>query len=274
MALQKTPDGLEYILDDAGNQRPLGFLQGDPARMMAVAPMAAEDLIPESQWVEFDEFPDTIKRKNQNGKGACNGFATALGVETSRYVSGMPHIELSGWYVYSILCNGRDVGSMILDGLSLIEDKGCSPEELVQYGLIDPRRLTSQAHTEAARFKAEIGERLTTYEQLGSAIQRRQSINLAVCVGNSFNNLDAEGVPPLGHGYANHAVHVGLGMKKLRNGEWACLMTNSWGAEWGLDGKCWLPLRRLPQQPAFEAYTLRAVIDDVADNTKPPAIIA
>lgn len=265
---------LPYILDHSGHKRPLGFLPGDPQRMMAVPQMAAADLVPESEWVEFDEFPAAIKRKDQNGKGACNGFATALGVETSRFVSGMPYIELSGWYVYSILCNGIDRGSIILDGLNLIEDKGVSPEDQVKYGLINPRQLTAQAHTEAARFKAEIGERLTTYEEIASAIQRRQSINLAICVGNGFNNLDSEGVPPLGRGYANHAVHVGLGMKKLRNGEWAGLMTNSWGKAWGNDGKCWLPLKRLPQQPAFEAYTLRAVIDDTADNTRPPAIIA
>lgn len=266
-------DLLPSIFDDLGNKRPLGFLAGDPAKMMAVPPMAASDLIPESEWVEFNEFPAEIKRKNQNGKGACNGFAAALGVETARYTAGMPYVELSGWYIYAILCGGVDRGSQILAALDLLGEDGVSPENLVKYGLIQPRQLTDAAHAAAPRFKAEIGERLTTYEQIGTAIQRRQSINLAVAVGNSFNNLNADGVPGFGR-ICNHAVHVGLGMKRARNGEWLGLMTNSWGEQWGQNGMCWLPLKYLPTAAYFEAYTLKAIVDDTADNTRPPDLIA
>jgi hypothetical protein len=268
------PLSLPNIIDHSGNVRPLGFLPGDPGRMMAVPALAEADLIPEANWVEFHEWPEHIKIKDQNGRGACNGFAAALGTETTRYVAGMPHIPLSGWYVYSILCNGVDRGSMILDALELLQERGCSPEDQVKYGVINPRQLTAEAHKEAPRFKVEIGERLTTYQQLGTAIQRRQSINLAVCVGNAFNNLNSDGVPQLGRSWCNHAVHVGLGMKRAKDGSWLALMANSWTTQWGQNGFCWLPLKYIPTASAFEAYTLRAVVDDTADNTKPPDLIA
>jgi hypothetical protein len=267
-------DILPFIHDDLGHKRPLGLIPGDPARMMSVPPMAATDLIPESEWVEFHEWPSEIPIKDQNGFGACNGHAAAMAVETSRYVSGMPHVGISAWYIYAILCNGVDRGSMILDALELTQSDGVAPEDLVKYGIINPNRLTAEAHAAAPRFKVEIGERLTTYQQLGTAIQRRQSINLAVCVGNAFNNLNSDGVPGLGRGYCNHAVHVGLGMKKAKDGSWLGLMANSWTTQWGDNGFCWLPLKYLPTASAFEAYTVRAVVDDTADVTKPPVILA
>lgn len=260
-------------VDHAGYERPLGFIPGDPRRMMAVPPMAASDLIPESEWVEFNEWPDHIKIKDQDGRGACNGHAAATAIETIRHVAGMPHVPISAWYIYAILCQGRDNGSQILAALELTESDGASPEDQVKYGIINPNLLTNEAHKQAARFKVEVGERLTTYQQLGTAIQRRQSINLAVCVGGGFNNLNADGVPQLGRSWCNHAVHVGLGMKRAKDGSWLGLMANSWTTQWGDNGFCWLPLKYLPTASAFEAYTLKAVVDDTADNTRPPILV-
>lgn len=204
----------------------------------------------------------------------CNGHAAATSGEASRYVSGMPPVDLSAWYVYAILCNGVDRGSMILDALELMSSDGCAPESLVKYGIINPRSLTSQAHTAAPNYKIEIGSRITNYLELGTAVQRQESINLAVCVGNSFNNLNSDGVPGLGRGYCNHAVHVGMGMKRAKDGSWLVKMQNSWTTQWGENGFCWLPAKYVPTASAFEGYTIRAMFEDTADNTKPPVIIA
>jgi hypothetical protein len=260
--------------DDLGNRRPLGFLRGDPGRMMAVSPMADSALIPEKDWVEYDEWSEDIDVKDQDGKGACNGFSGALGSETLRWASGMKHVALSGWYIYSILCRGVDRGSMILDALELLQTDGCAPEDMVPYGLIQPDKLSTAAHAAAPGFKVEIGNRIQTYEQLATAIQRRQSINLAVCVGNQFNNLNSDGVPGLGRGYCNHAVHVGYGMKRGKNGEWLGKMCNSWSKAWGLNGFCWLPLKYIVTAAAFEAYTLIAGTDLAGDPTRPPLVLA
>jgi hypothetical protein len=274
MARKKSTPTLPSIKDDLGNVRPLGFLPGDPKRMMAIPAPAAGELIPEADWIEFDEWPDPIKIKDQDGKGACNGHAAALGAEVIRWTSGAPHVPLSAWYVYSILCGGIDRGSAILDALDLLQSKGDAPESEVQYGLINPNRLTAQAHTAAAHYKMEIGSRISTPQEIGSAIQRRQVINLAVCVGNSFNNLNGDGVPGLGRGFCNHAVFVGGGMKRDKGGKWLGKMANSWTTAWGLNGFCWLPIDYVPTASAFEAYTLRAPFDDTADITDPPVLIA
>ncbi len=263
---------LPEILDHEGNPRPLGCLPQTSTRRMMAVPSYRDvaTLIPEKEWEPFDEWPVHIKRKDQNGKGACNGFAAALGVMLSRYVSGMDDLELSGWYIYSILCRGIDQGSLILDALELLESKGVAPEADVKYGLINPAQLSAQAHKNAARFKVELGSKITTYEELGTAIVRREPINLAICVADGFNNLDKDGVPPLGRGYCNHAVFVGMGLSRRSNGEVLGNMTNSWNSTWGIDGRCNLPLKKVVQASYFEAYTLRAVFDDTADTSRPP----
>src|SRR5262249_3693928 len=82
----------------------------------------------ESDWHEFDEWPAGIRIKNQNGRGACNGHASALALELARHVAGMPHVPLSAWFIYAVLCNGLDTGSSILAALDFWPGRGTAPE--------------------------------------------------------------------------------------------------------------------------------------------------
>lgn len=266
------PTNKPYIDLADGSRRHLGFIpQKDRKRKMAFPSYGdTASLIPEKDWPEFDEWPQEIKIKDQNGKGACNGFANAMSVQISRYVAGMDYIELSGWYTYAILCNGVDQGSMILDALELTQKDGIAPEALVPYATINPKKLSAEAHAAAPRFRAKIGAALRTYEEIGTAVVRRQSINLSITVGSGFNNLDSDGCPPLGRGPGNHAVFCGLGLKRRSNGEVLIKMANSWTTQWGLEGFCWLPLKKVVAGSYFEAYTLRAITDDTADTSRPP----
>lgn len=273
--LAKNEHGLEIHVDHDGYERPLGFIPGDPRRMMSVTPYAAEnELIPESEVDNFDEWPSEVEVMDQDGRGACNPHAGIQGAHLLRYVSGAPYVKLSPWFTYARLCNGNDRGSMILDCLEDLKEYGTPPDTEVPYAMINPRNLTDKAYTEAKRFRAETGTRLTTAQELWTAILRREAINLAVCVGNQFNNLDSDGCPPRGSGYCNHAVAVAFGIKRSKSGEILGKMCNSWSKKWGQDGFCWLPLKKIVQAPAFEAYTLRSVVDDTADTTRPPNLIA
>lgn len=261
--------------DHAGYGRPLGFLRGDPVRMMAVSPYSAEnELIPESEVDNFDEWPSEVVVLDQDGRGACNPFAGIQGMHLLRYVSGAPYVHLSPWFTYARLSGGYDRGSMILDCIEDLKKTGTCPDAEVPYAMINPHNLTEKAKSEAKRFKAEVGTRLTTAQELWTAILRREAINLAVCVGGQFNNLDSDGCPPRGSGYCNHAVTVAFGIKRSKSGEILGKMCNSWSTAWGLDGFCWLPLKKIVQAPAFEAYTLRSVIDDPQDASLPPVILA
>ena len=200
----------------------------------------------------------------------CNGHAAATSLELARYVEGLDYVELSAWFIYSILCNGIDMGSSIGSALQLIQDQGCCPDTEVPYATINPRKLSAQAHTDAARFKATIAGALTSPEAVMTAVQRRIPINASICVGARFNNVDSNGIAPEGWGWDNHAIAHWGGAKKV-NGVWYVKFINSWTAQWGINGCAW---RRLDtcRGGSFEAYGVLAVMFDPEAQNNPPII--
>ena len=262
---------LPFVVDSNGIPRYLGH-HPQPRMMSMYSPMfGTDDLIPESKWEEFeDPLPPGFTIKDQDGKGACNGHAAATSLELARYVEGLDYVELSAWFIYSILCNGIDMGSSIGSALQLIQDQGCCPDTEVPYATINPRKLSDQAHTDAARFKATIAGALTSPEAVMTAVQRRIPINASICVGARFNNVDSNGIAPEGWGWDNHAIAHWGGAKKV-NGVWYVKFINSWTAQWGINGCAW---RRLDtcRGGSFEAYGVLAVMFDPEAQNNPPII--
>ena len=257
----------DSIVTPDGVSRPLNLRPSDRPRLAAVP--AAGLVLPDSEIRDYDAWPSAIQIKNQAPIGACNGHATATALEYCRRQSGQPHLPLSAWYVYGRLVNGRDTGSNILDALDLITGEGCAPEYLVRYGDYSGR-YSAVVLDAARRFRLEIGTRLTSWSEVLTRVALREPINLSVCVGARFNNLDAEGVPPPTRGAANHAVMVAGGIKTSR--KWGRLIrcANSWGTQWGQAGFCWLAKAHIEEAGYFEAFSVRAVIEDPGDDSNPP----
>ncbi len=263
-------------LDD-GSVRFLG-LTPTPHALRATFPRFADanDLIPESGWREFEEqWPEGVAVKDQNGVGACNGHAAALGLELARHVEGFDPAALSAWWVYGNLARWPiDSGSNIGEALDLLEQTGCSTEALVAYKNWNRATFTAQAKAAAARFKVQRGQAVTTDEEFATAVQRRQPLNFAIPAGARLGNLDADGVSPLAPGFCNHAVTAWGGMKRSRSGVWLFKWVNSWGASWGRNGTAWLPLKGITRHAGFEAYVVQAASTDPNDPTPVPAPLA
>lgn len=274
---------LPSILDAAGHRRPLGNL---PYTGPAVAGPPLPRAIPESEWAEFDlvesagvEAPKVL---DQNGYGACNGFAAATALEWARWIAGLEPVPLSPWYVYAILCNGIDRGSSIAEALVLLSQRGTCPAALVPAGTINPRRLAQAAHAEAGRFRIELGARTATFAELMTATQLRKPFNFSVDAGGGmnragdFSQVDEEGVAgvPSGRRVGNHAVVGGLGAKRVRRGrfagQWAIRGQNSWGPRVQDGGRFWFVADHVEGQDWFDAYTVSAAAIDPSDPTNPP----
>jgi len=264
---------LETIVDPyTGETRYLGSLPSDP-RLVAALPTYVGEILPPSELMDFNDFSPDLLIKDQNGQGACNGFASAAVIEQSRFVQGMDHVLLSGSYVYSILCNGRDRGSNILQAYKLLIDQGVAPESQVPYLTLNPNKLTAEAHRDAANYKMEFGAAYQSWRQIVSAVYLRENMNLSVCVGRHFSNLDSEGVAGLDKGQGNHAVAVGLGLKFSKKWGWLVLMRNSWSTKWGNKGMCWLAEAHIEAGSYFECFSVRAVKDDPTGKKNPPVVI-
>lgn len=267
---------METILDPyTGETRKLGSLPSDP-RLVAALPPYTGEILPTSELMDFNDFnTEKLLIKDQDGQGACNGFATAAATEQSRYVQGMDDVALSGSYVYSILCGGRDVGSNILQALKLIIDQGIAPETQVPYLTLNPNKLTNEAHQAATNFKVEFGSSYQSWRQIVSSVFLRENMNLSVHVdrGNRFNTLDSESVPGAPKGAGNHAVCVGLGLKFSKKWGWLVLMRNSWSIRWGNKGFCWLAEAHIEAGSYFECFSVRAVKDDPTSKRNPPIAV-
>jgi hypothetical protein len=263
---------LPVHVDSTGHARPLGNKPTPHSFHVPVQSYVA-GVVPEIDYVPF-ELETPAKVLNQDGIGACNGHGAGSSVEVARWIAGMPHVDLSPWYIYAILCNGYDRGSNIGEALTLLTKQGTCPFADVPYGTYDPKRIPEIAHANAKRFKIEIGAPLQTWEELCSAAQRREPFNFSVRVGRSFDKLNRDGVCGVDPGIGNHAVMGGLGMKRLASGEWAIKWQNSWGETWGQDGFAWVVKAHWETQQYREAYSVRAVTLDTADNNQPPPVRA
>lgn len=257
-------------IDSRGVIRYLGNFPTPEYRTLRT--LKALPLLPESEWVEFDE-EDSGPVLDQDGYGACNGFAAVDSLIDARYVAGLPYVPLSPWYIYGTLCNGWDRGSTIDDALRHLRDVGTCEDSLVPYGTINPRRFNEAAHSNAARYRIEVGglidETADGFAWIMSCVQRRQPVNFSVHVGISFGNLDGDGCPPAWPGWANHAVRSCRGAKRCRNGEWAFKWKNSWTRQWGLDGYAWCKRANIENQWGRQAYAVEAVGYD-PESEQPP----
>src|SRR6185369_6110970 len=119
-----------------------------------------------------------------------------------------------------------------------------------------------------------IGDQLKTWDEVLTRVALRESMDLSICVQDNFNNLDAEGAPGVGKGPGNHAVMVGGGIKTSKRWGRMIRMANSWGVKWGQRGFCWLARAHIESGTWFEAFTVRALNEDLADTDNPPSAVA
>jgi hypothetical protein len=227
--------------------------------------------IPESEWQEFDYTKDPsfpVKIKDQGQFKACDGHAAATSLEVARWIAGLPHLDLSAWFIYANLCRGWDTGASIADALQFLESRGVCNDASVPYGTIRPSQIKPVATTEATKHRIEIGYTLTSFRDLCISAQLRQPFNFSMPVNTGFNSLDKNGCPSNISGEHNHAGCGGLGMKRV-NGKWYFLFPNSWGNRWGHNGYAWIGEKNL-EGWGFDAYSVIATREDTAGG--PPAM--
>lgn len=202
------------------------------------APMATVDeLIAAGKSKEYlgsKEFDATFI-KNQRNYGSCQGFMTAAMSTRARIRRGLPRLDLSGAYVYSLCNGGRDQGSLLEDGMKICQENGVASESTVPWDKVFRNRYdTAKADAEAADNKMFECYVIRSEVELFSAMLYGFDVGVCVHADNGFMKLDSRGVAQGGNGPGNHAV-AGDGF--WWDGELILDGYNSWDTTYGRDGR-------------------------------------
>ena len=199
---------------------------------------------------------------NQGNIGSCNGCAGAKALERARVMRGLERVKLSGEGLYAAINGGRDVGSMLDDGMHFMVDSGVPLESDVPAREYRKSRIKPEAYQRASRFKALEPYRVDTESQLASGLALGFVGVVAVHATQRFSQLDGDGVVASTDGPGNHAV--GVDDVRVHDGELQFDMFNSWGTGYGQDGRGWLSwLRHFRTTHKYHAfYLIRSTIDD------------
>jgi len=185
---------------------------------------------------------------DQRSKGSCEGHAEANVLGRGRVRRGLQKILFSGAYCYSKVNGGQDNGASLDDGRQALERWGACPADLVTWEMIYPELQPKNADEEAAKHKGivalAIGDNSTPdldfFQVLKSVLDAGYDCVVAVHVGNNFQNLDANGVAGVDSGPGNHAVCIDDVKFDEKTGLWLFDMANSWGKQFGTDGRAYL----------------------------------
>lgn len=266
------PDDIPLVENSAGTFK-LGLLL--PDYIPNIAPKFSEnvELFNESQLKNvLSDSNRTIRRrffgpnwiKDQNGRGACNGYAGAGALERARVLKGLTHIKLSGDGLYAAINGGRDQGSMLDDGMDWMMQYGIPPESLVPQHEYLKNRIPAEAYEQGKRFKGFECYSVDTEPELLTGLAIGFVGVVATHVSGSYSSLDADGVSKGGNGPGNHAVGVDDLKYSTRTGKFLVDKFNSWSTRWGDNGRCYLNWdKHLATSVRYHRfYLIRSTSDD------------
>lgn len=176
---------------------------------------------------------------NQKSHGSCNGYAGAGVYGRARKLRGInDDFQFSGAFLYSLINGGQDNGSALEAGLRKLLSDGVCLADTVLWDMIYPRLQPSHAKAEAAKHKGLIVYPCETLQGLRTGLAKGFPAVVAVHAGSSFQKLDSRGIAGVSSGRGNHAV--GVDDLCYVGGIETYDMFNSWGTQYGTQGRAYL----------------------------------
>lgn len=267
---------IEEIRDKSGQIRKLGSLVL-PKGFVSSMPVYQDSLVYDDGEIikMIADVNRPIARKmfgkdwliNQFQTGACNGYAAANAKARMRFKRGLKKLLFSGAFLYSLMNGGRDNGSALEDGLKFVQTVGCCPADLVTWKMIYPHLQPANARAEAAKHKGLVcfaltGKPAEIRQKLKSALAAGYCCVVAVHVGGRFESLK-KGICGVDNGIGNHAVCVDD--FRIINGTELYDMPNSWGEQFGEEGRGYLTWDHFAQTCQSHMFYAIGSTDDIGD---------
>jgi hypothetical protein len=258
-----------------GYERKLGLTKPSKTSVMAAyekaGPMYSREAIIEavtdSQWVKAASVFGDAWVKDQDGIGACAGYAAASALERARARRGLEYVELSGDAIYASCNGGRDQGAALEACMVWLRDNGIPPASEVPRHEYRKNRIPAAAFAEGLRFRGFECFALKAEIEMASAIAAGYSVVIAVHAGNG--GLSADSLIQWSNGVGNHSVCCDD--IRYRNNKFEFQIPNSWGLKWGDRGRGWLRWADHLSNPVKNHmfYAIRSTTDDPKGDNPP-----
>lgn len=190
-------------------------------------------VIPRDEWPERIEeiektkssIPDRcdqvgLKVKNQRQTNYCWINAPVHALEIARVLQGQAYVELSPASVGAKIKNFRNVGGWGTEGLRYMAEHGVVPASFWPVNAIDRRYDTQEANAERADYQADEWWDLKprNFDQLATCLLLRVPV-------------------PIGLNWWRHEVTAVQLVKLDGRDQYGSIIDNSWGIEWGDNGR-------------------------------------
>lgn len=196
-------------------------------------------LADENRMPAREEFDPKIWKMNQYSTRACNGYAGANGLAKTRKRRGIQdNRRFSGAYLYSLMNGGRDGGSALVDGMALLEERGCCYFETVPWrNIYRGSYNASIADREASKHRGLNLLAIESLQELKTALARNMLCIVAVQADYNFMKL-TNGISGVDNGQGNHAIT--LQDIRFKDGFFQYDHDGSWGTGLLEEGNSWL----------------------------------
>ena len=211
--------------------------------------------------------PSWMKRTNQQQAGSCQCWTDAECMSGCHMLRTGSLIIFDGAYPYSLLNNGVDHGSAVIDGLKLMCDTG----DITVDDNPDPmniwRRNTTKFDSLAGRYKFLESTTITlkSAREIKSFILRGNGfVNLVVMVDNGSRFASYKtGLMPVTRGIGNHSI-TGFDVVEFQGKPWI-LCKNHWSANFGMAGYGILDDAALTETiPVHGCWGVQSTVEKVA----------
>lgn len=200
---------------------------------------------------------ETRRVKNQKNVGGCVSFALSEGMEYYNYIQNGDDTEFSTAFIYGNRRNSayKGEGMVVRDALGAITKYGDVPEDMHPYLVEVPRAIDLFEECVDALSPVAYPHRITEYVRL----KDESSIKLALLAGfpvpmamNWYNDMKVDKNGILHSNFNEKDYGGGHCMLLIGWNETGWIILNSWGKEWGINGKFTLPY----EYPVQEAWAM------------------
>jgi len=255
------------MISGGGEWRILGAL---PSPKLTALPYFAERYAakPRSEWVDCSLKQWTPAVLDQGTHGSCVGQAWVTGFRYIWKISGQPDHDFSPTFVYGHINGNRDAGAQVVDGGVSLKTNGTCLITQVGQNTVFKHQFPAEAFKTAKRFRLLETFRVSSFDELCSAVLMGFPVISGIAVGTNFGSLSSEGVCPLPNQVAGGHALCHIGLKRVRGG-WSVETQNSWGRGWGLGGYCYLQEGAWNPRYGFpmDAWAVTGVLDDPEEST-------